>query len=514
MTAETDNKVRWPDDVLNRQETANYLTKYLTKRYADKKNEKGFVLAINADWGYGKTYMLERWSKDLINLEYPVVLFDAWQNDFTPEPLIAFIAELEKALSPLFKKVPAAKRLMKKVVGNANALWKPSTDALLHLIAKKMFHMGYEELRELFDTSPDAEAIKEAMGKSGGKELSPEELFKALSKVYDSTLKAHSNKKTAITAFRSNLELLIKELEQHSKYRLPIFIFIDELDRCRPDYAIELLEGIKHLFGVPGIYFVVATNMRQLGESTKAIYGSGFDGQQYLKRFFDLEFSLPLPDNETFARALFKDISLPPLSKIETGLIGSVFHGEIKTEEILSYIFAHHASYFGIGLRDQQQVIKIVEAAFLSIDGQVHVHYLFFLAMLYHRSTSVFNQTIKDRAVEATPEYKEMLSHTRRGVGYFQIPQDGDLHNRNPAPKLVSPAAIAKIYLDNAWKDAKELKQNINTYDFPENLVLPLAKEVPNPHIRLRHYEPSIRNYPDIIRHAGGFAKKEEKKEY
>ena len=76
---------------------------------------------------------------------------------------------------------------------------------------------------------------------------------------------------------------MITVLEDQAGVQLPLFVFVDELDRCRPDYAIELLEGIKHLFGVPGVYFVVATNTVQLGESVKAVYGSGFDGVRYLK---------------------------------------------------------------------------------------------------------------------------------------------------------------------------------------------------------------------------------------
>ncbi|WP_081764293.1 P-loop NTPase fold protein [Sphingobium sp. Ant17] len=66
----------------------------------------------------------------------------------------------------------------------------------------------------------------------------------------------------------------------------PIFVVVDELDRCRPDYAIALLESIKHLFDVPGVVFVIALHGRQLTASIEAVYGAKFDATAYLRRFF------------------------------------------------------------------------------------------------------------------------------------------------------------------------------------------------------------------------------------
>jgi len=55
----------WVGDVLNRKETTQKLEKYLLSRYQEKKQEEGFVLAINAEWGLGKTFMLTNWKKSL-----------------------------------------------------------------------------------------------------------------------------------------------------------------------------------------------------------------------------------------------------------------------------------------------------------------------------------------------------------------------------------------------------------------------------------------------------------------
>ncbi|WVV48879.1 P-loop NTPase fold protein [Pseudomonas sp. NA13] len=74
--------------------------------------------------------------------------------------------------------------------------------------------------------------------------------------------------------------------------RTPAFIFIDELDRCRPTYAIELLERVKHFFELEDCRFIVASDSTQLAHSVRAVYGEKFYSERYLSRFFDAEFRL------------------------------------------------------------------------------------------------------------------------------------------------------------------------------------------------------------------------------
>ena len=90
----------------------------------------------------------------------------------------------------------------------------------------------------------------------------------------------------------------------------PLIIIIDELDRCRPSYAVELLEVAKHVFAVDHIVFVLAVNRSQLSHSVKALYGNDFDAYGYLRRFFDVDFRLPDPSREKFFRKSLSDIRL------------------------------------------------------------------------------------------------------------------------------------------------------------------------------------------------------------
>ena len=76
-----------------------------------------------------------------------------------------------------------------------------------------------------------------------------------------------------------------------------LLILIDELDRCKPTYAVQLLERIKHYFSNERITFVFAVNNKELQKTIAAFYGDEFDANLYLDKFFDYRLSLPAPSN-------------------------------------------------------------------------------------------------------------------------------------------------------------------------------------------------------------------------
>lgn len=108
-------------------------------------------------------------------------------------------------------------------------------------------------------------------------------------KIVADKLKNTKNDKLAIKNFKSYLASF------SDKYGngLPIIFIIDALDRCRPDFALELLEKIKHLFSVRGITFLLVINREQLEESIKSKYGAGINSSQYLQKFINLWITLP-----------------------------------------------------------------------------------------------------------------------------------------------------------------------------------------------------------------------------
>ncbi len=90
---------------------------------------------------------------------------------------------------------------------------------------------------------------------------------------------------------------LLKKLEEYFMDKKKQIIFIDELDRCRPDFAVRTLEVIKHMFSKLNTVFVIATDDNRLHSAINSIYGSGVANEDYLRKFIDIQFVLPPIDN-------------------------------------------------------------------------------------------------------------------------------------------------------------------------------------------------------------------------
>jgi hypothetical protein len=469
----------WADDHLDRREEATYLSGFLVARYRARKMEEGFVLAVNGDWGMGKSFMLQRWCEQMQLAGHPVVRFDAWENDFTPEPLVAFIAEINSALGPLFDQMPLGARLHQEWYEKAKAVLIPGVKTIGFALAKHGLGVGAAQLDAMWHG--DA-------GKDEADEFDTAALGTKLSKVVDEALKSHSNTKNAIKAFKIRLAALIEYLGQNG-VQLPICVFIDELDRCRPNYAIQLLEGIEHLFGVSGLHFIVATNLDELSHSVRAVYGSGFSADKYLKRFFDMEYSLPTPGSERFAIELMTSIVTPEDLNIVTGLEPPDTDAGRKLQG-LPFLFERYAAAFDLRLRDQQQAAKILKAAFLSLShAPIHVHFLIFLVMLYQKNTTVYHRVVRALNFRLEPEFPQVFPS--REDGRFSVPSiDGKSGWKN-----IPAIHVAEVYLNYIKDNAPE--GPISSIDFPINLFALCSRQGLRPE--------DLRQYFEIVRHAGRF---------
>lgn len=477
----------WGGDALGRKHEAERLQSYLCNRYKAKPDESGFVLAVDAEWGYGKSFFIERWCKQNQVQQYPVVFFDAWQNDFAPNALLAFIAELDSGLEEFFSKIPLGKRIAADARDLLKATWNPALKVLASAVLKHGTGLGLESVKSMLFT--DDGTVSDNTAHHTG---SAAEVMKSLETKLNEALKGHKSTKDAIKLFKVKLSMLIAQLGKEFGIQLPLFVFVDELDRCRPDYAIELLEGIKHLFGVPGVYFIVATNKHQLGASIKAVYGAEFDGHRYLKRFFDLSYSMQKPSTEEFARSLFGRMNLPSTVSINHGLpfgCGTIPEITPRTQscEVFAGIFVRYVGAFDLSLRDQIQVASIIENALIQLEGhRIHVYYLFFLAALYHRSAVVYKQVTEARALTAPTGILEICLQNDLGcVSVFGA--NGQLRN-------VNVFAITKMYLDNL----NGVSVPVNTHSlFPESLLLNVSQKN-----GVLDYE----CYPDVISFASRLA--------
>ena len=241
-------------------------------------------MAVDAAWGAGKTTFLRMWAQYLRDEGYPVVQFNAWETDFTEEPFISLASEISQGLKgwqaegvhlAVENMTVAAKSIARWVVPGAVRL----AASLIPIAGGEVGQVASSLAAQLFDEYPQA--------------------------------------RQSVNEFRSDLQRMADALWETSGQR-PLVVLIDELDRCRPPYAIELLETCKHIFSIDHVVFILAVNRSQLAHSVRVLYGAEFDAQGYLGRFFDHEIVLPSPDRHKFIEDML----------ISLGIIGALERAE------------------------------------------------------------------------------------------------------------------------------------------------------------------------------------------
>ena len=246
----------WGDDKLNRPQVARTLTKLITGQ------EQPLVVSLSGGWGTGKTFMLQRWQKDLEKGGYVSIYFNAWEDDFCNDPFVAIIGQITgiqpcEGYSDVLGKVEnAAKKIIPFI------LFKIMGKATGGLIEKELFDSMKNEVLSNY-----------------------EEQRKAKKELKDSLRKMSTK---------------VKE-----KSGKPLVFIVDELDRCRPTFAIELLERIKHIFDVPNMVFVVGINRDQLCKSINSVYGE-IDANTYLQRFFHADLTMPEVSAKDYVEYVWK----------------------------------------------------------------------------------------------------------------------------------------------------------------------------------------------------------------
>ena len=217
--------------------------------------------------GNGKTTFLKMWAQHLRNQNHAVVEFNAWETEFCKNPFIALFSELEIALTQ-----------------NDNSVGKYSQ---IRAVGKDIFEEIISAASKINAISVGYAGLNVGIGiGSNSDSVTDENIIE-----YKDVIKLLKNFKSLLEQTASKLY----ELEYKS-----LVIVIDELDRCRPSYALELLENARHIFGVKDIVFILGINRAQLEYSIEALYGSKFDAQEYTRRYFDLDYKLPSPSRNDF----------------------------------------------------------------------------------------------------------------------------------------------------------------------------------------------------------------------
>lgn len=469
------------EDLLHRQDECAFLIKYLIGRY-EKQENKPFVLNINAEWGYGKTFFLNNLAIELRNKSYSVIEFDAWKSDYTKEPLLAFMAELNSSLESFFTPIhKEATTILKTITKNSLPL-------LIPILSKKLTCYSLDELTETLMSNETQKDIEDGVAS-------------LTTKLAEHALKEHNTIKESIKKFKISMKKLLEHIKTLQDKKLPLFILIDELDRCRPNYAIELLENIKHLFDIEGIYFIIATDSKQLSHSINAIYGANFASEKYLKRFFDQEYSLKIPSTYDYIANFFNESNL-----LDDEILFSPLESEFyKDKNLKVEIFDILVQFFQLTIRDINQVFTSLVTIRMAWESRykIHLPYLLFLIMLKHSSDENFKKFIVSKS--DTKLFSEILDFEfdkNIGINTHRV------SNHSYSPHKVLIFDLLKIYIDltNGMKyETFYTKRNKDSITLYGKIYGELYAEVKQNHGQ-GDVETILNQYHNLVLYAGQFA--------
>lgn len=360
-------EMTWNNDMLERKEYADKLTTLI-------KNTKGpYVIGLTSPWGSGKTFFLQAWRHQLLEEKKPCIYFNAWEMDASGDPLINLMAAIqEQAQKQSF--LASLVRLFEK------AKWLPG---ILNGTGKIA---GYFKI-------PYASAVKAA----------------------SEIVKNAQNYLNSAKNFKSDLEKAAEELSAQAE-GFPLFIMVDELDRCRPSYAIELLERIKHLFNVPHVVFIMAIDSTQLLQQVEHTFGlkpheeNGDIIQDprrdYLGKFFDIYYNLPPVENRKFVQMLLsKDSRLDEYSKAFQSDTSLSF--QLSLCDVLS---SNNDLFKNKTLRILTQDIEYF-SIFIKLYDNLTIEYIFFAFwMIFSSKHHDHGQYNKNIAIEFEKYIKSYLS--------------------------------------------------------------------------------------------------------
>lgn len=242
------------------------------------------VIALYDSWGNGKTFFVKQTQMVLQSLDssdenltevrecmkkclkhdtlrnYLPVYYDAWSNDNDTDPVLSIIFKMLQDIDDL-----------EDYEVNDKSCWNMVTH-------------GLEILTRSFGGPPVKAFLDSVKGKNLLEEIKKsKEADQVLNQLFDTLLE----KQPADTR---------------------IVFFIDELDRYCPNFAVRLLERIKHYFLHEKVIFVVSVNMSELQHTIKRHYGNDFNADKYLRRFFDFTIPLPPADMRKYYETInFKD---------------------------------------------------------------------------------------------------------------------------------------------------------------------------------------------------------------
>ena len=359
----------------NRQDFLEALVRVVNKSFEEQKEFKDWGnedirpvqrIFINAPWGMGKTLFADA-IKEYLSENYEEIntlYVNSWKMDFYDEPMKALIAEMSEDSIITVESTEKAKKFLK----NCGKIF---FGKILKNFLLKRFNLNDKDIEEM------------------------KSFFNGLD---TSELEDYKNYKKLLEEFKDTL----------SKEESPKIIIIDELDRCRPDYAIQLLEIIKHIFDVKNIIFLFLINRKQLESIVSTIYMNSNLSIKYFEKFYDIELNLPEANYKELNEPEFQVVNSFKEYKVDKNNYSE--NRDLVIQKIfLDMIFVVNDSFSKISIRSIKKLLKkfnILKDSLIEKEKEQHILILLLIEYFLKKELNLKYDTIitkynKHRLIEA-----------------------------------------------------------------------------------------------------------------
>lgn len=355
-----EEKVALDNDALNRKE---FINKFLD--FIDSFGEQGLTLVLNGKYGSGKSTvlnMIEEQNKT--DNKYTTLIYNAWEDNIFDNPMIPLLGVL--------------KDLTKEANGDLDNITNKLTDKLLNVT-------------KIVGKTIVKTAVKVVEGKIGI-EIAEFENYNT------DILKENKEYKENIKKYKDKVKRVCRDKKA--------VLFIDELDRCLPEYQIKVLETVYHLLGIPNLTVVIALDKEQLEKTIETKFGDAQNTHGYLAKFIDYEFDLPrgTKDNLLVSKIEFKNTNFKDM------MIVVLNHLRLENREVIKLIRQLNVIMFDKNSPD------------IIIDDYA-AYYIFLLLIVRKYNFKLFNELMdwfvgKNNCNPMNPLYLDRFEYLKREVSH------------------------------------------------------------------------------------------------
>jgi len=361
-------------------------------------------LIIDGKWGTGKTefcFKLKNRIEADNPIEYKVGYVNAFQADHANEPLLTLIAEVAGFYG---EKDDKRKNFIKNAIPYLRLISGIGLKAGLGFAFGRYAADIPDALTEGFDEIKD-----------GSKSLIDQSL--------ESMIKDQVEAEKNLSTLRDALSDIAS--------KNPIILLIDELDRCRPDFAVMMLETIKHVFDVKNVQIVLITNAEQLKATIKHSYGSETNSHDYLYKFFKYQINLPTATKDTEGSSIENNVIYFRATVQASKVIPQNFKDNEYIYEILTFL-----DVGGMSLRNIEQIVRCIETLVVFEDKEISQSpsgeqiIMVFLSFVYMIDKEILQQISKKNII--SKDFLDFMGCTR-----LVLPKDYIIVEQNYVRSLI-----------------------------------------------------------------------------